>query len=575
MTSYRDILEMTEEDRKNRISLYIDTNERFLAEWKWRSEFPDGLKKQGEELYQKGVGDIVVDGDHRGGSLSIRQFHLTASKLPSNYEECKNTPVRYNLHRLVKCDCAAVKKSRKCKHMYAFLRKWEDTVSSFKKEEPLKSYETRMEVAAKCRKESPLAPLFADLSEKGECYLQPWGVLSHYRAYAEPEDIQRAGEELAKEKDLAVPCSFGMETYFSRIHVIASMAVGKHKAKMTLSYGYMGTDEIETICTCNVRKSIFDDRLCWHQLVLLHRLWEYVLQENPTEETIRKKAQEKQMSDVVKNLSSLQTEEEASKEETSKEMVVAESIEENTPAPAKKKLCSLLPEISPQPRDMRLSFRLQLPGGKSYAIRNLPNFLHAYQYKEEFSISKTTSIDFSKESLDEDSLPYLRYIRINMVTMRRINQMIDSSHSFSYAHAHPASFGYTSYVPIDFETLDAFYELAEGKELAVDGTKTPFHVGGEVERLAYYVTTEKDTKGNTEKIELQIEPYELREGYVHSYLLTRTRLCRVTQKEMSVLQNLSKNHLDKMTIGKGQLEDWEKKILPALQNTSLLDLIMQ
>ena len=590
--------------------MYFYSDERLWEEWEWQDYFADGLKKQGEELYEKGVGEISVDEDQKGGSLEIRKFLVTAKQLPATYEECKRTQSKYGLNQYVSCDCAAYEKSRKCKHMYAFLRKWEDTVFSFRKDEPLNEYEKRMEEYAKKRKESPMAPLFADLEVNPQCYLTPWGVLSSYSLYAQPEDIQRAGEVLAKEKGPEVTISFGRTEYGKKMLLSASMTEGEHKAEMSFSHGSLGYIDLETSCTCNINTSghYFNKRLCSHQLILLHHLWEYILRENPTEESVMEQMQEPcfvldpagerrgdrhpdQISPVKTSFLEEMERREAvqnaallGKEIEDKKKVKVEAINEkkesaetgkkNKEVSAEANLCSLLPEISISGYDIRLSFRLMLPGGKSYALRNLPNFLNAYDNKRVLELSKTASADFSKLRLDKESNPYLRYIYLNMESMRRINEMINSSHSFYYAQKHTANYGYTSYVPIDFETLDAFYELAGERNIAIAGTKESFHVGGKAE-ISYFITTEKDASGKVVKRKTQIEDYRIMEGYVHTYLILSSRLCRITTDDLAVLKRIRARNLNRMTIGKGQESDWNEVILPNLQKISMLKIIMQ
>ena len=542
--------------------MIISSDERLWEQWEWRDYFPEGMEKQGEELYQKGVGEILVEEGQKGGSLEIRKFHITAQNLPSTYEECVRSDPFLSLHKYVRCDCAAYQKSKKCKHMYVFLRKWEDTVSSFRKDESLEKYEERMKEASRKRRENPMAPLFADLSVNTQCYLTPWEALAT-PLHARPGDMEEASEALSKEEGPEVTISLERDSFYEKLRVTASMAEEGSKAEMSLRHTEeVGEIELTTSCSCSRSENFYyHSRICIHQLILLHHLWEYVLRVNPTEESIMGQVQEEEMNEAVKNASLFQKE--------------VKAILGGKAVPRKENLCSLLPEIKLADSEIRLSFRLKLPGGKSYALRNLPNFMEAYRGKEELELSMATSVDFSLVRLDEESLSYFRYIYINMESMRMLTDMVNSSYSGYYGQSHWTSFEYISYVPVDFDTVDAFYELAEGRDLTLAGTKERFHVGGDLGKIDYVVSPVKDASGNVAEREAKIEEYQIVEGFVHTYLFLPSRLCRLTREEEGILERLRERELDEMTIAKEQYDAWESKILPILQNVSLLNIIMQ
>lgn len=221
-----------------------------------------------------------------------------------------------------------------------------------------------------------------------------------------------------------------------------------------------------------------------------------------------------------------------------------------------------------------LTFRLELSSGKSFALRNLQNFIDAFDRKGALSISQKNGVDFSAFEADPESERWLRFIRLNMKTMQRVNAVIDNSHSGFYASKHSANFGYKSYVPVEYETADAFYDLAQGSDLeAAEGTSR-IHVGP-VDALVHLdVRIERDDEGRPLEVRVTGGVPHVWEGYVYHYLVLEDAIIRVTAEERDRLLGLfDTRHAGKLeaTVGRKYVEVFLRETLPLLMRSRLLD----
>ncbi|MBQ7487853.1 MAG: hypothetical protein IJT77_10215 [Clostridia bacterium] len=183
-----------------------------------------------------------------------------------------------------------------------------------------------------------------------------------------------------------------------------------------------------------------------------------------------------------------------------------------------------------------MTFHLVLPNGKQYSIRNVDTLDTALRNKDLFNLSQTTSVSFATEGFDEESQSSLRYIHLMIKSMDRINNMINNSHSVYYAQAHPANYGYASYVPVEFEGLDAFYDLFRGSSIPVSGTDDRMSVGGMNAGIRLNVQISRDADGHPTGASVSGHMPTLVSGLAYQYLIDKTAICRVTDADLESLK---------------------------------------
>ena len=518
--------------------------------WDWRNRLTPALIRDGKEILDKGGVIIDVSPDGRGGIARVGRFTVEAKGLPIAFEQASEY-FPWPGHP-VTCTCAAFAKSnRKCKHVAAFLLAWERDVSSFSFTEPDDEYQARLENEARRREESRLAPLFSDLDEVDDRMFRPWYALHVVKA----SDVEVEGARDIIERNRAGEPTYALEQDLlrdQRLAVTLPFEDGaRAKASITPAKSRM---DIDFSCTCEAGKvlGIYSFGLCRHELVALHRLWEYVVPRDPGDTT---NADGLQLMRAMRRMH-------------------ATAIGANASLGASREWFRLVPQLSVSYWGGDLTFRLELSDGRNFALRNLQNFLEALDRKGTLSISQKSNVDFSVLEIDPESERWLRFIRLNIKTMQRINAMIDNSHSGYYASKHPASFGYKSYVPVEYETADAFYDLAQGSDLeTVDGTSR-VHVGP-VDALVHLdVRVERDDDGRPIEVHVTGDVPRVWEGYAYHYLVHENAIVRVAADLrdglLEIFDTKCTGRLEAI-IGRRYVETFLGETLPLLTRNRVLD----
>lgn len=525
---------------------------RMESSWDWRNRLTPALIKGGKEILDKGGVTIDVTPDGRGGSAKVGRFTVVAKGLPITYAQSFERFPRPG--HPVTCTCAAFAKgNRKCKHVAAFLLAWERDVSSFSFAEPGDIYRERMDKETSKRTGSRLAPLFSDLDEIEGRMFHPWLALNVVSA--SDEEIEgasdiikggRAGEpvyaleqDLLREQRLAVTLPF-------EDGAKARASVTPAKASVDLDFS----------CTCAAAGALgrYSFKLCRHEVVALHRLWEYVVTHDPGDTT---------------NADGLQL------MRTMRQMhAAALGADAGAGVGASRERFRLAPQLSVSSWGGEVTFRLELSSGRTFALRNLQNFLDALDGKGTLSISQKSHVDFSGLEIDPGSERWLRFIRLNMKTMRRINAMIDNSHSGYYASKHPASFGYKSYVPVEYETADAFYDLAQGSDLETADGASRVHVGPVDTPVHLDVRIERDGEGRPLEAHVTGDVPHVWEGYVYHYLVLDNAIIRIPAEERDGLLGLFATRRAgrlEANVGRKYVETFLGETLPLLMRNRVLD----
>ena len=96
---------------------------------------------------------------------------------------------------------------------------------------------------------------------------------------------------------------------------------------------------------------------------------------------------------------------------TGLEKAVNQEQEENQPAgPQKRKTLVVDPRISVEEGDAKLGFRVGTAGSRSFVLRNLSQFVRAYQAEETFQLTKKESVDFAVQDFTDDSMPLVEFM---------------------------------------------------------------------------------------------------------------------------------------------------------------------
>ncbi len=525
-------------------------------EWKWRDYFSDQVLEAGLKDEKNGVMEqFRSDADHRTASgYSRGNFYVRVSQIPTSYIECleyepwiekdywgntqKNNGGRYQ------CSCSIGRNGGLCRHLANLLIhlekvhgifEFEATAEERKRieqiEEERRLREQREELERKRKEEeekkkermlpvsSVLAPFVRPV---------PAGTVFNPELLAGEVETSEYDREnalaiLKQGEEVVIQTGTSYDGMGNQILVCSGEAAG---ARVSME---LGREEIEKMsCSCGRSREKMDfysywsnttpsAKMCAHAIVFYISLWDRIIKENPGDETDRKAAR----------LLSLFTQED----------IPAENSFEQQAAPAKKaEMVFLMPKITPEKDTgkFQLSFEIGMVKGKGYNLRSLENLVDCVEGEKVFSLSKTSSLDFSRWTFTRDTEKWYDFIASRVRTVRNVNQKMERSYYYSPRHLSTGSS-----IPLEGSDLDIVYDLTQGGDIlyqfAGKGKGENIHVGTGHVQISIHMSPirkEKVLKG----IRLTgIIPRFLR-GNQQQYILDFTQFGRVPEEEIALLK---------------------------------------
>ena len=544
----------------------------------WRDWFPQRVVKQGEQLLRDGMLKDFVSDERTARAVLAKgstDYHVVISKAPTAFEENWNG-------KSFQCSCTRRDRVYKdpcqgwrggyyfvCSHAAAVMLHWEEEHGPWTFTESREAFEARRErerlLERQERERIRRKKLRKKLEEEiipAEDFFQASGTGFF--------DVRRAMEG-AKMKSNRYAFLRAEELRDSGCGTMEppKLSYGK-TGEQNLHAGILWEDEVER-CRTTVTLSFttLEDRSCschgyWgyslpsflpvceHELALLALLQNYIDRENPGDATDQ--AAERFFSAL----------EGARPPQEEQKTAAAAERERNL---------TLSPRITADNGAVTLSFKLSAGGGKGLLLRGLPAFTAAVQGEETFALSKTQTVDFSKNWFTEESLPWLTFIQRRVSEMNGVNDRLQSRNGYVRALTVQAQDDLTG------ANLDRFYELAEGGtfEFQDKGTKATglIRVGHAPMRVHLASAPIRDRSGALLGITVTGDMPVILRGSAGSYILGTGSLSRITREEEQALLPF-RSAADaggkiRFRVGKEKLAEFYYRAAPSLLDSPYVD----
>ena len=275
------------------------------------------------------------------------------------------------------------------------------------------------------------------------------------------------------------------------------------------------------------------------------------------------------------------TDEAASRFFTGLEKAVNQEQEENQPAgPQKRKTLVVDPRISVEEGDAKLGFRVGTAGSRTFVLRNLSQFVRAYQAEETFQLTKKESVDFAVQDFTDDSMPLVEFMIRRVGETRDVNAKLEEKARRGYASLSLSEA--SAQMELKGSLLDSFYDAAEGRSCdyqdktnEVKGSRirighSDMHFTLTLERLA-------DARGQFAGVTVSGFIPVLIQGRSGRYILGTENLSRISAKEVRALAPFSAvadpSGYFRFQVGFDRLQEFYYRVLPALRESSCVEIL--
>ena len=259
-----------------------------------------------------------------------------------------------------------------------------------------------------------------------------------------------------------------------------------------------------------------------------------------------------------------------------KEMDKASQIETqktSLPEEVRPKTVLLTPRIIIEEGEAKLSFKIAEGAARAYIVRNLQNLADAYRRKQSLALSKTSSIDFSRNDFTEESALLYDFIGRRVGEVIDANERIERKNYYSYVR----TLSVTSSMDLKGALLDNFYDAWEGKNCEYsDKTNqikdSSIPVGHRAFQLSLETERVQDAKGVFAGVRVKgLIPVLLSGSGSHRYILNADGLSRVTEEELSAMAPFHSvadaSGSFRFQVGLAHLQEFYYRVVPSfLQN---------
>ena len=259
-----------------------------------------------------------------------------------------------------------------------------------------------------------------------------------------------------------------------------------------------------------------------------------------------------------------------------KEMDKASQIETqktSLPEEVRPKTVLLTPRIIIEEGEAKLSFKIAEGAARAYIVRNLQNLADAYRRKQSLALSKTSSIDFSRNDFTKESALLYDFIGRRVGEVMDANERIEQKNYYSYVR----TLSVTSNMDLKGALLDNFYDAWEGKNCEYsDKTNqikdSSIPVGHRAFQLSLETERVQDAKGVFAGVRVKgLIPVLLSGSGSHRYILNADGLSRVTEEELSFMAPFHSvadaSGSFRFQVGLAHLQEFYYRVVPSfLQN---------
>ena len=253
----------------------------------------------------------------------------------------------------------------------------------------------------------------------------------------------------------------------------------------------------------------------------------------------------------------------------------------------KQKTLVLSPRIIIDGADVSLSFKLGRNTGietatagtknkqaKSNVIKNLKTLAQAYAEESEFELTKTQTLDFSKEDFTDESLPWLTFIQRRVSESLEVNNRLQSRSYYGFSPTVKMQDSLTGAM------LDQFYEIAEGNSYeSVNRVKNneagTLKIGHANMRVSLQTQKIADRQGNFYGVLITGSMPVILPGSSDSYVLTESNLSKISKEEENALKPFLSAADDegniRFRVGMESIAEFYYRVVPTFLQSRYID----
>ena len=241
---------------------------------------------------------------------------------------------------------------------------------------------------------------------------------------------------------------------------------------------------------------------------------------------------------------------------------------ESAPADERAKRVVIEPLLNVDGSSIILSYRVGRQGEKLLILKNLSDFLDAYDTGTSISISKKVTIDFSVEDITEASEKWLTNIRRKVNEVASINNKLQAKSPWSYV----STLSLKSREALSGSDLDNFYSLTEGSLVDCknknNATSYPIKVGHKPLRMTLTSSAVRNSAGSTIGMAISGTFPMILEGSIGDYVFSEKNLSRLSQEEKSLILPFAKTAGQSgkinLRVGKNEIAEFYYRALPRI-----------
>ena len=330
--------------------------------------------------------------------------------------------------------------------------------------------------------------------------------------------------------------------------------------------GFDGFHDVR--CSCHYT---FSGRreLCEHQLLLLRKMMEITTDQSLGDATDRS---------ALKFFSAMAA-------------PTAQNRKDDQEIPQKAKTLHLTPRLLVYTGEVSVTFKLGRIAGtdqaendkitksagnaaaKAYVIKNLKTLVKAAAEEAEFELTKTQTIDFSKEDFVDESLPWLTFIQRRVSEAIEVNTRLQARSYYGYNQSLKMQDSLSGAL------LDQFYETAEGGTYEsvskVDDRPGTIYVGHSDMRVRLRSERVADRKKNFHGILVTGSMPVVLSGSSEKYILGEGNLSKISREEEAVLRPFMSVADEagniRFRVGKNSLAEFYYRIVPSFLQSRYID----
>lgn len=563
-----------------------DSSGRFVSTKEWRDLFhPDILNKGNQLKNKKCVKQFTSDETSAGAFIidGTKAYKTAVISAPTSYTDKWD-------EKNFSCNCKTIRNKRTwdwqtgktyytCEHEAALMLHWEEehgiwqfteNDEEYKKRLAKEDLSRRKELLAKQKKaetkiELPAAEFFKNTPSGGffDVTKAVQSLKTTRFALNRAQDLMKNGKFQLAEHDIFFGSNGGQI-----LQATAKIGDELSSDETRIALGFDGLEN--RFCTCTYQSYYYFGvrstlPLCEHELLLLKKMQEIARESNLGDATD---------ATALRFFSAMSEPSRHTQTETEEQQT-------------KQAVLVLSPRVVIDGGEVSLSFKLgrvqandtspsaaKSKAAKSNVIKNLKTFVQAAAEETEFELTRTQTIDFSREDFTEESLPWLTFIQRRVSESQEVNSRLQSRAFYGYNPSLKMQDSLTGAM------LDQFYEIAEGQSLesinrAKNNETGILKVGHADMRVR--LNSEKITDQNGTFFGVQVTgtmPVIL-PGSSGSYILSEGKLSRITKEEENVLQPFLEASDEEgnisFRVGKNSLAEFYYRIVPEFLQSRYID----